>query len=222
MDFAKRNGMNLVLIEAYPQKTQDFSALLNKVKALNPDVLVAATYFADAVAISRQLQSVGASPRMFGVTVGADQPKFYETLGKLAEYVYGATQWVPELTTIRAGGLVPIAREYPGAREFVDAWRNEFPSADINYQAAGGYGGCEVLLEGIRRAGSVDGERLRAAIVNLDFNTAFGRFKVDADGVQIAHKALIVQWQNGRKVIVWPEELAADRPRFPTPPWNKR
>jgi hypothetical protein len=33
---------------------------------------------------------------------------------------------------------------------------------------------------------------------------------------------VMFQWQDGKKAIVWPEELAADRPRFPTPPWSQR
>ena len=32
----------------------------------------------------------------------------------------------------------------------------------------------------------------------------------------------IFQWQDGKKVIVWPEELAALKARFPTPPWSQR
>ena len=42
------------------------------------------------------------------------------------------------------------------------------------------------------------------------------------DGMQGAEKMLLFQWQDGKKVIVWPEELAPGRPRFPTPPWSQR
>jgi hypothetical protein len=45
---------------------------------------------------------------------------------------------------------------------------------------------------------------------------------VDADGLQIAHKMVTVQWQDGKRVIVWPTTLAPDKPRFPTPPWSQR
>ena len=92
----------------------------------------------------------------------------------------------------------------------------------LSYHTAQGYGACQVLLEAIRRAGSVDGEKVRAALVRLDFNTAYGAFKVDADGFQVAHKMVMFQWQDGKKVIVWPEELAPGKPRFPTPPWSQR
>jgi branched-chain amino acid transport system substrate-binding protein len=53
-------------------------------------------------------------------------------------------------------------------------------------------------------------------------NTVYGAYKVDEGGFQTAHKMVLFQWQDGKKVIVWPEELAADRPRFPTPPWKQR
>ncbi|HET9481315.1 MAG TPA: ABC transporter substrate-binding protein, partial [Candidatus Polarisedimenticolia bacterium] len=149
-------------------------------------------------------------------------PKFYETLGRDAEFVYGASQWEPELVTLRAGGLIPIARQYPGAREFVEAYWKAFPGAELSYHSAAGYGGCQVLIEAIRRAGSLDGEKVKDAILKLDFNTVFGAFKVDQDGLQIAHKMVTFQWQDGKKVIVWPEELAPGKSRFPTPPWSER
>ena len=49
-----------------------------------------------------------------------------------------------------------------------------------------------------------------------------GAFRVDRDGVQIGHQILLVQWQDGKRVIVWPEELAPGSARFPPPPWSQR
>ena len=222
VELAKMRGLQVVVAEAYPKGTTDFSSILGKVKAANPDVVAAATYFEDAVAITRHLRELDVNPRMFGVTVGGDLPKFYETLGKAAEFVYGSSQWEPELVTLRAGGLIPIARQYPGAREFVEAHRKDFPGVDLSYHSAGGYSGCQVLLEAIKRAGSLDGEKIRVAILKLDFNNVYGAFKVDQDGFQIAHKMVMFQWQDGKKVIVWPGELAPGTPRFPTPLWSQR
>ena len=212
----------MVLAEAYPKATKDFAPLLNKVRAAKPDMLAAATYFDDAVAITRQMKEGDLNPKMFGVTVGSDIPKFYETLGKPAEFVYGASQWEPELVTLRAGGLIPIARQYPGAREFVEGYRREFPGADLSYHSAGGYGGCQIFVEAVRRAGSLDSERIRDAILKLDTHTVYGAFDVDQDGFQIAHKMITFQWQDGKKAVVWPDELAPGKPRFPTPPWRER
>jgi branched-chain amino acid transport system substrate-binding protein len=221
-ELARKKGLQIIRTEAYPKGTTDFTPLLQKIAAANPDALAAATYFEDSVAIARQLKEMSVNPRMFGVTVGGDLPKFHETLGKAAEFVYGATQWEAQLVTLRAGGLIPIARQYPGAREFVEAHGREFPGADLSYHTAQGYAACQVLLEGVKRAASLDGERVRAALLRLDFSTVYGAFKVDQDGFQIAHKMVMFQWQDGKKVIVWPEELAPGKSRFPTPPWGQR
>jgi len=209
IELAKKKGLQVVFVEAYPKGYTDFSALMTKIRAANPDVLGGATYFDDAVAITRQMRELNVNPKMYGVTVGGDLPTFYQLLGRNAEYVYGATQWEAELP-------------YPGAKEFLLAYTMEWPGTDISYHAAGGYGGCQVLVEAIKRAGSLDGEKIREAILKIDMNTVYGSFKVDADGFQVSHKMVMFQWQEGRKVIVWPDELAVGKVRFPTPPWNQR
>jgi branched-chain amino acid transport system substrate-binding protein len=220
---AMKRGLQVVSVETYPSGTTDFSPILARIRATSPDVLAAATYFEDAVAITRQMRELDVNPRMYGVTIGGDLPRFHEVLGSTAEFVYGATQWGPELLTLlRAGELIPVARRYPGARELVEAHRKAFPGAELSYHTAGGYGGCQVLVEAIRRAGSLEGDKLRAAILAMSLNTAFGGFRVDRDGLQIAHTMLTFQWQDGKKVIVWPDELAPRPPRFPTPPWSGR
>jgi len=209
IELAKKKGLQVVFVEAYPKGNTDFSAIMTKIRAANPDVLGAATYFDDAVAITRQMKELNVNPKVYGVTVGGDLPTFYQLLGRNAEYVYGATQWEAELP-------------YPGAKQFLQAHSMEYPGVDISYHSAGGYGGCQVLVEAIKRAGSLDGEKLREAILKIDMNTVYGGFKVDADGFQVSQKMVMFQWQESRKVIVWPDELAVGKARFPTPPWNQR
>lgn len=208
-ELAKKKGLQVVFQEAYPKGHTDFSALLVKVKSLNPDVIAASTYFDDAVALTRQMKELAVSPRMFGVTVGGDLPEFYDLLKQNAEYIYGASQWEPTLP-------------YPGQREFLEGFRKKF-GHDPSYHAAAGYAGCLTYAEAVRRAGSLDAERVRAELLKLELKTAFGEYKVDQDGFQVAHKMVLFQWQDGKKVTVWPEDLAAGaKPRFPTPPWNQR
>ncbi len=74
LELAKRRGLRAVVVEAYPRKTADFSAILAKVKAANPDVVAAITYFDDAVAITRQMKELDVNPRMHAVTIGGDLP----------------------------------------------------------------------------------------------------------------------------------------------------
>jgi branched-chain amino acid transport system substrate-binding protein len=207
-EIAKRKGMQVVFQEAYPKGNTDFSALLTKLKAANPDVIAASTYFDDAVAISRQMRELNVSAKMYAVTVGGDLPKFYDLLKQNAEYVYGSTQWE---------GTLP----YPGQKEFVDSYQKKFGHEPV-YHSAAGYAGCVIYAEGVRRAASLDSDKVRDQLLKLETRTFFGDYKVDPDGFQTAHKMVMFQWQDGKKVTVWPDELASGKPRFPTPAWGQR
>jgi branched-chain amino acid transport system substrate-binding protein len=207
-EFAKKKGMQVVFQEAYPKGNTDFSALLTKLKAANPDVIAASTYFDDAVAITRQMKELNVNAKMYGVTVGGDLPKFYELLKQNAEYVYGATQWE---------GNLP----YPGQKEFVDSYQKKFGHEPV-YHSAAGYAGCVIYGEAVKRAGTLDSDKVRDQLLKLETRTFFGDYKVDGDGFQVAHKMVMFQWQDGKKVTVWPDDLANGKPRYPTPGWGQR
>jgi len=220
---AKKNGLQVIMTEAIARGTTDFAAIMTRLRAANPDVLGGAVpVIESSVALIRQLKASSVNPKLTGMTVGVDTFKFHEILGRDAEFVYGAAPWLPELVEVRAGGLIPVARQYPGAREFVEAYRSAFPGADLSVNSAAAYGACQVLVEAVRRAGSVDNGKVRGAISQMDYNTVYGRFQVDRDGLQVGHKNVLFQWQDGKRAIVWPEELAPAAPRFPTPPWGQR
>jgi len=208
VELAKKKGLQVVLREAYPKGNTDFSALLTKIKALNPDVVAGSTYFDDAVAIIRQMRELDVNPKMLGVTVGGDLPEFYEVLKKNAEFVYGATQWDESLP-------------YPGAKEFAAVFKKKFKH-EPSYHAAAGYAGCLIYAEGVKRAKTLDADKVRAELLALKTRTAFGDYAVDQDGFQTAHKMVTLQWQDGKIQIVWPDELANAKARYPTPPWNQR
>jgi branched-chain amino acid transport system substrate-binding protein len=207
-ELAKKKGLQVVLKEAYPKGHTDFSAVLTKIKALNPDVVAGSTYFDDAVAIIRQMRELDVNPKMLGVTVGGDLPEFYEVLKKNAEFVYGATQWDESLP-------------YPGAKEFAAAFKKKF-KRDPAYHAAAGYAGCQIYAEGVRRAKTLEADKVRTELLGLKMRTAFGDYAVDQDGFQTAHKMVTLQWQDGKILIVWPDELSNGKARYPTPPWNQR
>src|SRR3989442_13884068 len=208
VELAKKRGMQVVFQEAYPKGNTDFSALLTKVKALTPDVLAAATYFDDAVALTRQMRELDVNPKAYGVTVGGDLPEFYDTLKQNAEYIYGATQWEHTLP-------------YAGNQEGFESYKKEF-AHDPSYHSAAGYAGCLVYPEAAKRANSPDPHKGREQLLKLEMRTIFGDYKVDADGFQVAHKMVTFQWQKEKKVTVWPDDLSKGKPLFPTPAWTGR
>jgi branched-chain amino acid transport system substrate-binding protein len=149
---AKKKGMQVVLQEAYPKGNTDFSALLVKIKAANPDVIAAGTYFDDAVAITRQMKELNVNPKMFGLTVGGDLPEFYDLLKQNAEYIYGSTQWDESLP-------------YPGQKEFLAAYKAKFKGQEPSYHTAAGYAGCLIYAEAVKKAGTLDADKVRVQLL---------------------------------------------------------
>jgi amino acid/amide ABC transporter substrate-binding protein, HAAT family (TC 3.A.1.4.-) len=53
--------------------------------------------------------------------------------------------------------------------------------------------------------------------------TFYGVIKIDpATGSQVGHEMVLGQWQNGRFVIVWPQEAAEARLYYPLPTWDEK
>ena len=134
--------------------------------------------------------------------------EYYKLLGKTAEFVYGASQWEAGLP-------------YPGNKEFVEAYQKEF-NRPPSYHSATAYAGCQLFVDAARRVGSLDSDKLRDELLRFRAKTMFGDYAVDERGFQIAHRMVTIQWQDGKQVLVWPDEVAAGKARFPTPPWNQR
>ena len=206
-EFAKKKGMDVVLHEEYAKGNKDFSAILAKVKAVSPDVLgISSANLSDFIAFTRQMKERDINVKMFGTTTAVAE--FQKELGKAAEFTYGASPWEPSLP-------------YRGVKEFVEAYQREFNRAP-SLHAAGAYAGCRLFIETARQAGSLDSEKLRERLLKTKTKTVFGDYAVDERGYQIANKGLFVQWQDGVKVVVWPDQLATAKPRFPTPAWSQR
>ncbi len=207
VELAKKKGMEVVLHETYAKGTKDFSAILAKVRAAKADVLgMAASSLGHFIVVARQMKEQDINVKMFGNSGAVAE--FQKELGKTAEYSYGLSAWEPSLPN-------------PGIKEFVEGYQKEFNKAP-SFHAAGAYGSCQIFMEAARRAGSLDSEKLREQLLKLKTKTIFSDYAVDERGYQLANKGLFIQWQDGVKVVVWPDELATGKPRFPAPPWSQR
>jgi len=208
-ELAKKKGLELVFLESYPNGTTDFSGLLSRVKATNPDVLVAASVrLPDLVAITRQIKEADLNVSMLSSVPYGLLPDYYKQLGKDAEFVYSGSFWEATLP-------------YPGNQEFVAAYEKEYNRTPA-VQSAAGYAACRLLVDTARRTGNLDSEKLREALLALRTRTILGDFAIDERGFQTAHKAITIQWQDGKQVVVWPDEVASGKARVPTPRWAQR
>ncbi len=200
-------GMELILHETYQSGETDFEQILNRIKTENVEVVaMAASPLDDFIHFVQRMKELDVNVKMFGTSGAVTQ--FQESLGADAEYAYGLSAWEPTLP-------------YAGIEEFTDAYRSAY-GIEPSFHAAGGYGSCRIFAEAIEKAGSLDQDEIRNVLLELETETIFSQYKVDERGYQLANQGVFIQWQDGEKVVVWPDEVAVSTPRYPTPNWSER
>ena len=200
-------GLEPGVVESVAMGTSDYTAQVAKARARDAQAWLAFGQPEDAAETVKFFKRIGYAPWLF-LAQGAAEPRFLELVGRDAEFALGISPYEVRFTT-------------RGNAAFVAAWRKRW-SADPGAVAATTYAATLVLEEGVRKAGSVDAERLRAALAELDTETPIGRYRVGAGGIQTAAKPAVVQIAAGRREIVWPEALATAKWRLPYPRWDER
>lgn len=201
-------GMELVFEEEYGKGSTDFAAIMLKMKTRRPDVVIGGSYLPDSTAFMRQAKERGLQADIFAFAVGPGLADFGSNLGKDANNVMGNTQWESSLNI-------------PGAKEFSEKYQKKYGDRP-GYHAAGGYGAGQVLEAAVNKAGTLDREKLRETLQNLEVTTIFGLYKVDKNGKQVGKPGYAIQWIQGVRHIILPESVATQKPIYPFGSWDKR
>ena len=154
-----------------------------------------------------QLRSILIALAIGLVAVAAGIQAFQDSLGGLADRFIGPSQWEPEVRYQQDFG--------PTAEQVISSLRRD-GHQHVDYPMAQAYAAGLVVQRCLEEAGSADDQALRDAAARLRFSTFYGDFQIDAEtGRQTGRETLLVQWQDGRKVIVWPPSLAQGRLVYP-------
>lgn len=91
---AKNLGIEMTSAQTYLATDKDYSALLTKVKAEAPDVLLVGSTYTDGGLIVKQAREMGLNMPIVGPT-GLYSPKYLEIAGKAVENTYFLGVFVP-------------------------------------------------------------------------------------------------------------------------------
>lgn len=185
----------------------DYAALIAAARARGAEAWIAFGRAEDAAEIVKAFKRARYAPAML-VAQGAAEPDFVRRVGQDAEFTLGISAYAPDFAT-------------RGNAEFVARWRERWSGAP-GPAAANAYAAALVLEQGVRAAGSLEQERLRAALAALETETPIGRYRVGKGGVQLEARPALLQILRGRAEIVWPAELATAQLRLPYPRWDER
>ncbi|MNQ93876.1 Leu/Ile/Val/Thr-binding protein precursor [compost metagenome] len=214
---AIKNGMQVVLFEKYPKGQKDFSTILQKARAAGAEALVPTSYEGDLISMTRQMKQLDINfPYVF--MVYASTPQF-QAIGADANYIYSHTNYHPAINwNVNAG----LSRE-----QFAAAYDQRFPKAEFppDFQTALAYGAGAITEEVVKKAATTDAAALKQASMDLSgkLTVMAGPYAIDDTGKQLLMPFPVVQLLPGKGMVpVWPADVAATKPVYPTPDWNKR
>jgi branched-chain amino acid transport system substrate-binding protein len=198
----EKAGFQIVADEQYPMAGQDYTSLLTKIKGAKPDAFLLIDIMPSSIYVTRQMNEVGFKPTLYSVNIGpmfTDQ--FIGKLGGLTEGVIESGFWSPDLP-------------YESARAFFDAFVSKYkkePSTDAAYA----YIAVQVLQQAIEQAGTLNREKIAQTLHSGKFSTILGPYEYDERGINKHQMVFLCQVQNGKRVIVWPKEVAKAPPKLP-------
>ena len=185
--WAERFGLKIVLFEGFKKGTKNLDDIARKARSSGAQVLIVCGHFDEAVNMRLSLKRIKWYPKAYFASVGPTMQAFYDKLKTIADHVFSASMWEHH------SGL-----KVPGCSEFYEAFMKTYRE-EPSYHAATAYAGCQILESAIKKAGSIDREKIGVILLSMDAINIIGRYGVDKRGMQIKHFTLIIQWQNGKK-----------------------
>jgi len=215
----KKTGWEEIGYEPYAAGATDFSPGLTKAKegkaqviAMVWDVPLGAGIFC------KQLAAMKVPALPIGFIPPMAVPGAYKTLGKDIEYSIQVE--------FPVGSSLPL-KKLPKTVEFLNKFKKKYgklpPAAAVVSSA---YDAVYILTEAIKKAGSLDPDKLVSALEATDYRGVGGRLRFNEKHITIFNEdpeetgvCVIFQWQKGKRVPVYPPFLAEGK--ILLPPWMK-
>jgi branched-chain amino acid transport system substrate-binding protein len=217
---AKKLGKKIVFKRTYPKGVTDLTPLLSDMKIRKPDIVLGGGHYEDGQLFARQMADLDINVKGLSLVASATLPAYYKALGgHIAEGVMGPSHWEYGVT-FSPEGAKKVGLDWigPSQDEFVSLFKKAL-GKDITPDYHAAEAGAQVLayVKAVETANSIDQDTVRAALGKLKFMSFYGGWDVDDTGMQIGHSMVDMQWQNGKRVIVWPLEAATGKPIYPKP-----
>jgi len=191
--------------------TTDFTPIFNKIEGSKPDVIITGISHV-GVQPTVQWKNQQVPIPMLGISSQATN----ETFGKDTN---GAADGVL-FQGVSGPGVAVTPKSIPFAEAFKKKYGN-YPS----YAGYTAYDEVYYLADAIKRAGSTNSDKMVDALEKTDWEGTIGRVQFYGKNDQFTHTikygkglitGLMLQWQDGKQVAVWPKEVAKGQLKFPS------
>src|SRR6201997_2735156 len=191
--------------------TTDFTPIFNKIEASKPDVMITGISHV-GVQPTVQWKNQQVPIPMFGISSQATNSTFGKDTNDAANGV------------LYQGVSGPGVAVTPKSVPFAEAFKAKFG----NYPSYAGYTAYDevyYIADAVKRASSTDADKLVDALEKTDWEGTIGRVQFYGKDDPFTHSikygpglitGLLMQWQDGQQVAVWPKEVAKTQMKFPS------
>jgi branched-chain amino acid transport system substrate-binding protein len=191
--------------------TTDFTPIFNKIEAAKPDVMITGISHV-GVQPTVQWKNQQVPIPMFGISSQATNSTFGKDTNNASDGV------------LYQGVSGPDVAVTPKSIPFAEGFKAKFG----NYPSYAGYTSYDevyYIADAVKRAGSTDADKLVEALEKTDWEGTIGRIQFYGKDDQFTHSikygkglitGLMLQWQDGKQVSVWPKDVAKGQLKFPS------
>jgi len=210
-DCLPKIGLKVLDHIRFSPDTTDFTPIFNKIEGVKPDVMITGISHV-GVQPTVQWKNQQVPIPMFGISSQATNSTFGKDTNEASEGV---------LYQGVSGPNVPVTeKSVPFTQNFKAKFGN-FPS----YAGYTAYDEVYFIADAVKRAGSTEADKLVDALEKTDWVGTIGRVQFYGKDDPFTHSikygkglitGLMLQWQEGQQVAVWPPEIAKAKLKFPS------
>jgi branched-chain amino acid transport system substrate-binding protein len=191
--------------------TTDFTPIFNKIEGSKPDVILTGISHV-GVQPTVQWKNQQVPIPMLGISSQATNETFGKDTNNAADGVIFQSIAAPDVAST------------PKTVPFAEAFKKKFG----NYPSYAGYTAYDevyYIADAIKRAGSTDPDKMVDALEKTDWEGTIGRIQFYGKDDEFTHglkygkgliTGLMLQWQDGKQVSVWPQQVANGKLKFPS------
>jgi branched-chain amino acid transport system substrate-binding protein len=191
--------------------TTDFTPIFNKIEAAKPDVIITGISHV-GVQPTVQWKNQQVPIPMLGISSQATNSTFGKDTNNASDGV------------LYQGVSGPDVAVTPKSVPFAEGFKAKFG----NYPSYAGYTAYDevyYIADAVKRAGSTDADKMVEALEKTDWEGTIGRTQFYGKDDPFTHSikygkglitGLMLQWQDGKQVSVWPKEVAKGQLKFPS------
>lgn len=214
---AAKDGWKIVGKDKHPIGTTDYSSALDECKKSGAQILFVWAYSPETSILLKQWSAMEVPALPVGFIGAAEDPGFWKATDGKCAYT---------IVTLSETGCVP-SKATPKVMEFYDAFKKRWKVPPRSTGCVSAYEAMYVLKDAIERAGSLDNDKLIAALQKTNLPVVRGTLRFD-ENHQIVYgydpKTSVlgcwVQWQDGKRVQIFPDAAATGKIKLP--PWMKK